>query len=103
MLLNLPAAFAGGLFAQELAAATGQPVDPFEVVVVVGNEIRVPLDETHRAKAEQVLAAHKPSTPVDHDAEFRKAVEAATSLAQLKDALLGKAGPGAEPRQPSGR
>lgn len=35
----------------------------------------------------------------DTEAEFRRAVQAATSLQQLKAALLGDTGPGAEPRR----
>lgn len=44
--------------------------------------------------------AHAAEFPPDPDDEFRKAVEAATSVADLKAALLGTAGPGAEPRRP---
>lgn len=43
-----------------------------------------------------------PDTPEEvADREFRAAVEAATSIAELKAALLGTNGPGAEPRRPA--
>lgn len=41
-------------------------------------------------------------TPADEaDQEFREAVEKATTIADLKAALLGTRGPGAEPRRPT--
>lgn len=43
-----------------------------------------------------------PEAPdVAADREFREAVEAATSVADLKAVLLGANGPGAEPRRPA--
>lgn len=39
------------------------------------------------------------SAASDPDDEFRAAIKAATSLADLKAALLGTSGPGAEPRR----
>lgn len=44
-----------------------------------------------------------PATESEHERaerEFREAVEAASSVADLKAALLGSSGPGAEPRRP---
>lgn len=53
-----------------------------------------------RDAVQAVIDAHvPPPPPPDPDDEFRKAVEAATSIADLKAALLGTVGPGAEPRQ----
>jgi hypothetical protein len=96
--------------AAELAAALGlaepPPVSARAPQTVDGQAlagvVAVP-DDLDPAKVQAVIDAHVPAPPPDLDAEFRKAVEAATSLAALKDALLGKAGPGAEPRQPTGR
>lgn len=64
--------------------ATGDEVDDLDVETVAG-----------------VVDAHVPPGPVDHEAEFRQAVESATSVADLKAALLGgdTSGPGAEPRR----
>lgn len=43
-----------------------------------------------------------PDDPADvADREFREAVEKATTIADLKAALLGTRGPGAEPRRPA--
>lgn len=50
------------------------------------------------AELRAALDAHTPAPKPDPDAEFRKAVEAATTLAALKAALLGSTGPGAQPR-----
>jgi hypothetical protein len=61
----------------------------------------VPADDTDltQQQLEDAVAAHAAEFPPDPDDEFRKAVEAATSIADLKAALLGTAGPGAEPRR----
>lgn len=48
----------------------------------------------------EALVEYEPSD-TDPDAEFRAAIEAATSIADLKAALLGAKGPGAEPRRPA--
>lgn len=55
------------------------------------------------AQLQAALDAHTPAPTPDPDGEFRQAVEAATTLAALKAALLGSTGPGAEPRRPDGR
>jgi hypothetical protein len=49
---------------------------------------------------DDAVAAHTAEPEPEPDKEFRDAVEAATSLADLKAALLGTKGPGAEPRRP---
>lgn len=65
-----------------------------------------------KAKVRAVLDAHTPPPPVDHAAEFGKAVNAidtskVTDLAAkaaldaIKAVLTGGKGPGAEPRKPS--
>lgn len=41
-------------------------------------------------EAAPLVAAHVPATPPDPDAELRAAIDAATTLADLKAALLGK-------------
>lgn len=56
---------------------------------------------TDQAAVQRVIDAHvPPPPPADPEAEFRKALEAATTVAAIRDALLGKTGPGAEPRRP---
>jgi hypothetical protein len=95
MMLTLPAPDPreGDRLAASLRAAT-----------LVGTDWRVAsegaLDE---ATVRSTVAAHDgtPAPVVDHDAEFRAAVEAATTLAALKAAILGSTGPGAEPRRPT--
>jgi hypothetical protein len=47
------------------------------------------------------LDAHTPKPVTDPDAEFLAALEAATTVTQLREALLGKAGPGAQARRPT--
>lgn len=60
--------------------------------------------DTAKATVERVVGGHVPAAPApDPQGEFRKAVEAATTLAALKAALLGTTGPGAESRRPDGR
>lgn len=60
---------------------------------------------TLEAQGDEVRAVYTvedrpPPPPEDtSDEDFRQAVEAATSIADLKAALLGEAGPGAEPRR----
>jgi hypothetical protein len=82
----------------QLAAEVGAPLTASDAEVVVADA-----DSTVTAAGlRAALDAHTPAAEPDPDAEFRKAVEAATSLAALKDALLGTTGPGAEPRQPTG-
>lgn len=57
-----------------------------------------------RAAVERIVKAHvPPPPPPDPDAEFRAALEAATTVAGIKAALLGKTGPGAQARRPDGR
>ena len=90
----------GTVLAQEIAAAAG--VDPSSVsVVLAGDEIQVsglPSDKD----ASAAVAAHvPPPPPPDPDVEFRAALTAATTVTQLRDALLGKAGPGAQARRPT--
>lgn len=97
--LAAPVPLNGDLLADELAAA-GVP-DP--EVALVGDEVQIiaPDDDRHRATVQQVVRAHNPPAPgpsPDPDAEFRAAVEGATTLAALKAAILGSTGPGAQPR-----
>lgn len=103
MRLPAPADINGDALAAEIGLAVGLTV----AVQLIGDEIEVraeddaPLDRT---KVEQAVSAHvPPPPPADPEAEFRKALEAAMTVTQIRDALLGKTGPGAEPRRPDGR
>lgn len=81
---------------QQLATEFGH------ALTMSGSEVVV-ADEASPVTVVQLQAAvdaHVPAAPVDHDAEFRTAVEAAGTLAALKAAILGATGPGAEPRRP---
>lgn len=82
---------------EELLAA-GMSTD----VLVLGDGDELTLDgEFDAAVVEPVIDGHDPTpppAPADPDDEFRAAVEAATSIADLKAALLGTTGPGAEAR-----
>lgn len=86
--------------AAEMAAAHGWP-DPAPLSVSwdgTEGEVQVHRDDAHDATVRTVIDAHVPAVDPDPDAEFRAAVEAATTLAALKAALLGATGPGAQPR-----
>lgn len=50
--------------------------------------------------AAAVVAAHVPAVPPDPDTELEAAITAATTLAQLRDALLGKTRAGKVQGQP---
>lgn len=94
--IPLPANIDGGALAAEMVAA-GLPADT--EVVVVDNELRINVGEEHRATAEQVAAAHVPPTPPeDPNVTLQKALEGATTVAALRDVLLGKTGPGVQAR-----
>lgn len=70
-----------------------------------GDRLTFPaLDDSDRTLVESALSAHmnRPA-PSDPEAEFRAALTAATTVTQLRDALLGKAGPGAQARRPDNR
>lgn len=96
-----PAALNGDALTAELRAAALPGA--FVVLHPDAGEIEVHgVKDFQRAEVERVARAHvPPPAPADPQAEFRKAVSAATTLAALKDALLGTTGPGAEPRQPT--
>lgn len=98
-----PSPIVGDLLTDEIAAQ-GVPV---ELVVVRGDVLEIHgATEDHRATVEDVVAAHDPSG-YEHDwqvaeRQFREAINNASSVAALKDALLGGTdNPGAEPRRPS--
>jgi hypothetical protein len=79
----------------QLAGEVGAALAASDTDVVVVDE-----DSTVTSDALQAAVdAHVPAAEPDPDAEFRKAVEAATTLDALKAALLGTKGPGAEPRR----
>jgi hypothetical protein len=80
----------------QLAAEVGAALAASDTEVVVAD----PSSSVTAAALQAALDAHTPAVPPDPEAEFRKAVEAATSLDALKAALLGSTGPGAEPRRP---
>lgn len=92
----VPTSLHGDALADELAAAGLPDAD----VSVDGDELVIAGPEDRDA-VQAVVDAHVPPAPGPNpDDEFRKAVEAATSIAGLKAALLGTSGPGAEPRRP---
>lgn len=87
-----PATFDGATLREELAAA-GVTVTAEQVLYdPSGPALHLDLPASDKATVERVLAAHVPSSdpPSDPDAELVAAITAATSLAQLKDALIGK-------------
>lgn len=96
-----PDPIVGDLLEQEIADA-GVTVDR---VTLVGDSLRVVgATEDDRAAVEDVVAAHDPSGYETEwekaDRQFRDAVSNASSVAALKDALLGGTdNPGAEPRR----
>lgn len=91
-----PAKINGEALTAELATAGYPDADVYlrdSELVIVGP------DDTDRAGVKRVVDAHVPPPPPPNPQdEFRKAVEAATTLAALKAAILGSTGPGAQPR-----
>lgn len=79
-----------------LADELGVPLTASEDEVVVAD----PASTVTAAQLQAAIDAHTPPAKADPDAEFRAALTAATTVAQLRDALLGKAGPGAQARHP---
>lgn len=82
----IPAALHGDALTDELAAAGFTAT-----VYVSGDELVIngPADTDHDA-VQAVIDAHvPPAPPPDPETEFRAAVKAATSIADLKAALLG--------------
>lgn len=96
---------------------TDKDINPTQLGIELG---RVPLrgvqgewwesDAVTQADLEAAEAAHVANddyvdpdyvAPPDPDDEFRAAIEGASTIADLKAALLGTTGPGAEPRQPT--
>ena len=63
--------------------------------------VQVDVDDDQADAAAAVVAAHVAAPATDPESEFRGAVEAATTLHDLKAALLGAngRGPGAQPRR----
>lgn len=78
----------------QLAAEVGTDLVASETEVVVADEAST----VTQAALQKALDAHTPAADPDPDAEFRTALEAATSWQTLRDALLGNVGPGAQPR-----
>lgn len=101
--VSAPDSLVGDLLRDEIAAQ-GVAV---EEVVVVGGVLEVHgATEDDRTTVEDVVAAHDPSGYETDwqkaDRQFREAVNNASSVAALKDALLGGTdNPGAEPRRPN--
>lgn len=79
----------------QLAAEVGAALTASDTEVVVVD----PTAKVTAAQLRNALAGHVPSPPPDPDAEFRAAVEAATTISALKAALLGHTGPGAQARR----
>lgn len=98
-----PAALDGVRLRAQLADA-GIVLTVEDLHLVDGRLYFPTLTDEHRGTVEAAVNGHmsRPAAP-DPDAEFRKALEGATTVAQIRDALLGKTGPGAEPRRPDGR
>lgn len=89
----------GDALAAELAAALGVPTVRVLLDPAAGQLHVDGVDDADPAAVRRIVSAHvPPPPPADPVEEFRKAVEAATSLAALKAALLGSTGPGAQPR-----
>lgn len=83
----------------QLATEVGAALSASDTEVVVAD----PKATVTAAQLKAALDAHTPAPKPDPDADFRKALEAATTVAAIRDALLGKTGPGAEPRRPDSR
>lgn len=83
---------------QAVAAALGIDV---RAVTLNGDALEIDAPDSARASAEAAVRAHTPPARPDPDGEFRAALAAATTVTQLRDALLGKAGPGAQARRPT--
>jgi translation elongation factor EF-Tu-like GTPase len=79
----------------QLATEVGAAMTASDSEVVIAD----PDSTVTTAALQAALDAHVPTPEPDPEDEFRKAVEAATSLDALKAALLGTKGPGAEPRR----
>jgi hypothetical protein len=56
----------------------------------VGEYHHIALSDAEKQRVADVVAAHTFVPPVDPDEELALAIESATTLAQLRDALLGK-------------
>lgn len=54
--------------------------------------------QREKDSADDAAERAKDAARPDPNAEFRAALEGATTVAQLRDALLGTTGPGAQPR-----
>lgn len=78
----------------QLAAEIGAPLTASDEEVVIAD----PASQVTAAQLKAAVDAHTPAPQPDPDAEFRTALEGATTVAQIRDALLGKVGPGAQPR-----
>lgn len=80
----------GQTLLDELAAAG---IVVTELPILTGNKLVLDVTEADRAVVETVLARHDGSDieppDVEADREFRAAIEAATTIAALKAALLG--------------
>jgi hypothetical protein len=101
-----PAIVDGDLLSEQLAAAGF----PEAVVTLVEGELRLSIEDVHRAEVEPVVEAHNPPPPVDHEEQFASAVAAIdtskvtdpaakAALDAIKAVLSGGKGPGAEPRR----
>lgn len=101
------------------SVSTSKKINPSQLGVEMGrvplrvvgpdedDQTRIESDAVTQSALDSAVAAHVADgawvdpqyvPPLDPDDEFRKAIEAATSLNGLKAALLGITGPGAEPR-----
>lgn len=84
-----PASYTGAGIQADLRAA-GFP--DAEVVAVVDGLRVCGVTEADRSTVEAVVAAHVPPAAADPDEELAAAIASATSLDQLKKALLGNLG-----------
>lgn len=75
----------------QLAAEVGTPLSSSDTEVVVAD----PTSTVTAAQLRAAIDAHTPVPKTDPDAELVAAITAATTLAQLKDALIGKGRPAA--------
>lgn len=83
----------------QLTAEVGAALTASVTEVVIAD----PDSTVTAAQLKAALDAHTPVPPPDPDAELVAAITAATTLAQLKDALVGKGRPSAVVGRPTSR
>lgn len=104
-MLTVPAPDAANMDGDRLRdelADSGLAVSADGMSVAGGRIVFSDLSDSDRQTVEGAVSRHMGRPlPADPDDEFRAAIEGASTIAELKAALLGTKGPGAEPRQPT--